>query len=343
MKVLVTGNRGYMGSVLCGELLNQGFEVVGLDADFYTGCDFFYARCCILQISKDIRNVSKDDIVGFDAIIHLAALSNDPMGELNPQLTHDINCRASVNLAKLAKENGVKRFIFSSSCSIYGRSEDKPVDELGNLDPLTEYAKSKVDTEKEIAKLTDKTFFPIFLRNATVYGVSPMLRVDLVLNNLVGWAYTTRKIKIMSDGTSWRPLIHIKDICKAFIAALKAPQELIHNETFNIGKNNENYRIKEIADRIKKAVPECDIEYTGEHGTDSRTYKVDFTKAEKVLGKYFKPNWNIEMGVKELIDAYKQNKLTFDDFQGYKFTRLKQIKRLQSIGKVDERLFWKEK
>lgn len=342
MKVLLTGNKGYIGSLLCKELLNQGYEVIGLDTGFYDRCIFLKHNYFIKQISKDIRSIIREEIFGVDAIIHLAALSNDPMGQLNPQLTHDINCRASINLAKLAKENRVKRFIFSSSCSIYGKSKGDSIDELGELNPLTEYAKSKVNTEKEIAKFADKAFSPVFLRNATVYGVSPMLRVDLVVNNLVSWAYTTQKIKIMSDGTPWRPLIHINDLCKAFIAVLKAPQGLIHNETFNIGRNSENYQIKDIADTIKHVMPECEIEYTGEHGADSRTYKVNFTKVEKVLAKYFKTNWNIEKGIKELIDVYKKNKFTFDDFQSGKFIRLKQIHNLLNSGKVDENLFWKE-
>ena len=342
MKVLVTGNRGYIGSVLCGELLKEGFGVVGLDTNFYNNCDFSNPDYTIQQITKDVRNITNDDVVGVEAIIHLAALSNDPMGELNPQLTHDINCRASINLAKLAKENGISRFIFSSSCSIYGKSGDDSIDELGQLNPLTEYAKSKVNTEKEVTKLADKTFSPVFLRNATVYGVSPMLRVDLVVNNLVSWAYTTNKIRIMSDGTPWRPLIHIKDVCKAFIATLKAPKDLIHNQVFNVGQNIENYQIKDIADTIKKAMPECEIEYTGEYGADSRTYKVNFTKIKKVLGKYYKPDWNIEKGIKELLKIYKQNKFSFNDFQSRKFIRLEQIKRIINSGKVDKHLFWKE-
>ena len=341
-KVLVTGSKGYIGSVLCGELLKQGFEAIGLDANFYDNCGFFNTSYTIKQISKDVRNISRKDLFGFDAVIHLAALSNDPMGELNPQLTHDINCLASINLAKLAKENGIKRFIFSSSCSIYGKSGEDSINESGVLSPLTEYAKSKVNTEKEVSKLADKVFSPVFLRNATVYGVSPMLRVDLVVNNLVGWAFTTGKIKIMSDGTPWRPLIHIQDICQAFIATLKAPKDLIHNQIFNIGRNTENYQIKDIADTIKKVMPECDIEYTGEHGADSRTYRVDFTKAQNVLGEYFQPSMNVQKGVNELIKSYKQMNFKFVDFQSYKFTRLRQLKNILDKGKVDAKLFWKE-
>jgi len=341
MRVLVTGNKGYIGSVLCDELLKQGFDVIGLDVGLYEGCSFIKPNYIVTQISKDVRNVKNEDIIGFDAIIHLAALSNDPMGELNPQLTHDINCLASINLAKLAKENGVKRFIFSSSCSIYGKSGDDSIDEFGKLDPLTEYAKSKVNTEREVSKIADTTFSPVFLRNATVYGVSPMLRVDLVVNNLVSWAHTTHEIKIMSDGTPWRPLIHIQDISKAFIAALKAPRELIHNQVFNVGQNSENYRIKDIADKIKEIMPECRIEFTGEHGADSRTYKVNFTKIASVLGSYFIPNYNLEKGIKELFHMYRKMKLSKNDFLGDKFTRLKRIKKIIGSNKVDEHLFFK--
>ena len=341
-KILVTGNKGYIGAVLCAELLNEGFEVVGFDTGFYANCGFFDTDYTVKQITKDVRDAQAQELLGVDAIIHLAALSNDPMGELNPQLTQDINCLASVNLAKLAKENGVKRFIFSSSCSIYGKSKEGSIDERGQLSPLTEYAKSKVNSEKEITKLANKTFSPVFLRNATVYGVSPMLRIDLVVNNLVGWAFTTGKIKIMSDGTPWRPLIHIHDVCKAFIAALRAPQNSIHNQVFNIGRNNENYQIKDIADRIKKVMPECKIEYTGEHGADSRTYEVDFTKVQNTLGEYFKPDQDIEKGINELINAYKQMNFKFEDFQSYKFTRLKQLISLLDNSKVNSALFWKE-
>jgi nucleoside-diphosphate-sugar epimerase len=342
MRVLVTGNRGYIGSVLCGELFKEGFEVVGLDANFYNNCNFYKLNYSIPQITKDVRNITKEETAGFEAVIHLAALSNDPIGELSPQLTQDINCQASINLAKLAKENGVKRFIFSSSCSIYGQSGANFIDESGEPNPLTEYAKSKVKAEEGISKLADNNFSPVFLRNATVYGVSPMLRVDLVLNNLVGWAYTTGKIKIMSDGTPWRPLIHIQDICQAFIVSLKAPKNLVHNEVFNIGKNSENYQIKDIADIIKEVLPESKIEYTGEHGADSRTYKVDFTKAENTLGEYFRPQRNIKQGVKELVGAYKQANFKFEDFQSYKFTRLKKIKMILNTGQFDASLFWKE-
>lgn len=340
MKVLVTGSGGYIGSVLCGKLLEDGFEVTGLDTGFYVGCNFFKVPYTIRQISKDVRDIAPRDIIGFDAVIHLAALSNDPIGTINPELTSEINFRASVRLAEYAREAGVKRFIFSSSCSIYGIAGEEDVDERGKLDPVTEYARSKVESEEKIAGFADEHFSPVILRNATVYGISPMMRTDLVVNNLAGWAYTTGKMRIMSDGTPWRPLIHIQDICNAFIAVLKAPRPLIHDQVFNVGSINENYRIKDIVDIIKKKMPECDIEYTGEHGADERTYRVNFSKITKVLADHFKPQWNVDRGVEEIFAAYKEKKLLKDDFQGDKFIRLKRIKKLLKEGKINGELFW---
>ena len=340
MKVLVTGNKGYIGSVLCKELLRQGFEVVGFDTNFYNDCNFLNGDYDIKQINKDIREITHGDLEGINAIIHLAALSNDPMGELNPKLTSDINYRASVKLAKIAKKRGVERFIFSSSCSLYGVSGNDMIDENGKLNPITEYAKSKVESEKEISKLADKSFCPVFLRNATVYGISPMLRVDLVVNNLTGWAFTTGKIRIMSDGTPWRPLIHTQDICKAFIAVLRAPREIVHNQVFNVGKNEDNYQIKDIADIIIEMMPRCIVEYTGEHGVDNRTYRVDFSKIKRVLGKYFVPNWNLKKGVEDILTAYKEIDLTKEGFLGNKFTRLKRINYLLEKHYLDNEFHW---
>lgn len=340
-KVLVTGNNGYIGSVLCDKLRSENFEVNGLDTDFYKDCHLFKTSERISGTFKDIRKIETKDISGFDAIIHLAALSNDPVGALNPEITEDINYRASVRLANIAKESGVKRFIFSSSCSIYGISGKDAVDEDGKLSPLTEYARSKVESERAIGLLSDDNFSPIFLRNATVYGVSPMLRVDLVINNLVAWAYTTGSIRIMSDGSPWRPLIHVQDICKAFISVLKAPKHLVHNQIFNVGCNSENYRVSDIGEAIKKVMPDCRIEYTGEHGDDTRSYKVDFSKFSGILGDYFKPVWNIEKGIEELRDTYRKESFSESDFHGSKFTRLKTLKKLLEEEKVDKHLFWR--
>lgn len=341
MRVLVTGNKGYIGVVMCEELLKRGHEVVGLDTDYFEGCDFLPLTYQLKQIKKDVRQVTEKDLVGIDAVIHLAAISNDPMGELNPELTYEINLHGSVNLAKLAKQAGVKRFIFSSSCSAYGVAGEELVNEEGALDPVTAYAKSKVETEKEAAKLADNNFSPVFMRNATVYGVSPRLRLDLVVNNLVGWAYSTNQIKVKSDGSPWRPLMHIKDFTAAFLAVLRAPRELIHNQTFNVGKQGENYQIKDIAELVKRIVPGCQVEFTDEHGADSRTYRVDFGKISKQLGRYFKPSWNVEKGIHELYQAYQQVPLS-KTFPDAKFIRLKQLNRLIKKNLVDDHLFLKK-
>lgn len=339
-KILVTGNKGYIGAVLCKKLLDNNFEVIGLDTGFYDGCEFSQGGYSIKQIFKDVRDVVKDDLLGMDAVVHLAALSNDPMGALNPRLTSQINHFASVRLAQLAKQSFVKKFIFSSSCSVYGVAGDEMISETGALNPATEYAKSKVMAEAEISKLADHSFSPIFLRNATVYGASPMLRLDLVVNNLVGWAYTTGKIRVMSDGSPWRPLIHIEDICSAFIAVLRAPREIIHNQVFNVGSNSENYCVKDIAETIRSIMPECRIEYSGEHGPDARTYRVDFSKFNRTLSAYFDPVWDIEKGVRELYNAYKENNLNHQEFGSEKFIRLKQIERLMRDGSLNVNLFW---
>lgn len=341
MKVLVTGHNGYIGPVLCEQLIEGGFDVTGLDTDFFDGCDFSPLKR-VRSIHKDVRHISVSDLKGFDAVIHLAALSNDPIGALNPELTRQINFLASVATAKLAKSAGVKRFVFSSSCSVYGVAGDKMIDESGTLNPATEYARSKVESEKEIGKLADASFSPVFLRNSTVYGVSPRLRVDLVVNNLVGWAFTTGKLRVMSDGSPWRPLIHVQDVAGAFIAVLRAPRDAVHNQIFNIGSNNQNYRVKDIIDAIKDAMPACAIEYTGEHGADTRTYRVDFGKVTRVLGAFFKPQWDIRKGIRELFDAYEKAGFTESDFTGVKFTRLKMIKKLIDDGSVDRQLFWKK-
>lgn len=340
MRVLVTGNKGYIGSVLCPQLEEAGYEVAGLDTGFFQGCEFLPFKLPLKQVTKDVRAVEKEDLAGVDYLIHLAALSNDPLGEINPDLTKDINYQASVRLAELARQAGVKRFIFSSSCSVYGIAGDEAIDESGQLDPVTEYAKSKVATEKEVASMADESFSPVFMRNSTVYGASPMHRVDLVVNNLVGWAYTTGSLRIMSDGSPWRPLIHVEDICSVFIAMLNAPPDLVHNQVFNVGRDTENYRIKDIADVIKEAFPSCEIDYTGEHGADTRSYRVDFGKLASKLDGYCRFNWDIEKGVRQLLGAYRERGLTFEDFQGKSFIRLKQIKYLIEEGLVDQKLFW---
>lgn len=333
-------------------LLNKGYGVVGFDTGFYQGCtfggeddktnllSFDDTDLQVRQIKKDIRNISAADLENIDAIIHLAALSNDPLSVFMPELTSEINFKASLRLAELAKQKGIKRFVYASSCSMYGIAGEAPVSEDSPLAPVTAYAISKADSERELAKLADENFSPIYLRPGTAYGVSPMLRCDLVVNNLTGWAYTTGKIKIMSDGTPWRPIIHVEDFCRGFIACLEAPIELVHNQAFNLSQNSENYQIKDIADAVKEVVPGCEIEYTGEHGADSRTYRVSFDKISTVLKDYYKPTWNLKAGVKQLYEAFKEHGLTYEEFMGNKYIRLNQLKKLIDEKKINDTLFW---
>ena len=342
MKVLVTGHNGYIGSMLTQLLLEKGYHVKGLDTNYYRGCEFntfHYPQ--IDQINKDIRAVSKRDLENIDAVIHLAALSNDPLGVFAAGLTDDINYLATIKIASLAKELGIKRFIYASSCSIYGIADEDMVSEDSPPAPVTEYAISKAKSEEALSKMADDNFSPVFLRASTAYGIAPMLRCDLVVNNLVGWAYTTGKIRIMSDGTPWRPAIHVEDLSHAYIACLQSPIEIIHNEAFNVGQNKGNYQIRDMADVVKKIVPGCEVEYTYEHGSDSRTYKVSFDKISTKLKGSFVPKWDIQKGMQQLYEAYKAHGLTYQEFTGNKYIRLNQIKRLVQREAIDENLFWR--
>ncbi len=342
MRVLVTGHNGYIGAVMVPMLQAEGYEVVGLDTYFFEDCNLGYEASVVSSIRKDIRDVSLEELKGLDAIIHLAALSNDPLGSLKSEWTYDINHKASVRLAQLAKEAGVKRFLYSSSCSMYGAaSPDEVLTEDAPLRPLTPYAISKVRAEEEIANLADSGFSPVFMRNATAYGVSPQFRADIVLNNLVGWAFTTGKVKIMSDGTPWRPIVHIADISRAFIAVLKAPHTAIHNEAFNVGVNEENYQVKDLAEIVKNTVPNCEVEYANRGGPDPRNYCVDFSKLSRTLPS-FQPEWNAELGAKELYEAFLKVRLTLDQFQGKKYIRLNQLTHLLDEKKLDSELRWKK-
>ena len=336
MHILVTGNNGYIGPILTRLLLKGGYRVTGLDTNYYKECRFEEFNFNIKQFNKDIRHISQQDFKNIDAVIHLAALSNDPLGEFSQELTQNINYLATIKIASLAKKFGVNRFVFASSCSVYGISGEE-ITENSVTAPITSYAISKVESENSLLKMASKRFSPTILRLSTAYGVSPMLRCDIVLNNLVGWAFTTGKIRIMSDGTPWRPLIHVEDICKAFIACLEAPIELVHSETFNVGQKKENYQIKDIANAVKNAVPGCEVEYTNEH-CDSRTYKVNFDKVSTKLKDFFRPKWDIGKGAMELYSAFKEHNLTFDEFNRY--LRLNQLKRLLEQKKVDKNLFW---
>jgi len=340
MRILVTGDKGYIGTVLVPMLTKLGHDVVGLDTDLYQRCTFGDELPETKTIRMDLRDVEAKDVEGFDAVMHLAALSNDPLGNINPDLTYDINHHASVKLAKAAKEAGVPRYIFSSSCSTYGAAEgDEMLTEGANFNPVTPYGESKVFVERDVAKLADDKFSPVFLRNATAYGVSPRLRFDIVLNNLVAWAFATGKVLIKSDGTPWRPIIHIEDISRAFIAALNAPRDVIHNQAFNVGRNDQNYRIREIADIVKETVPGCEIEYAQDAGPDKRSYRVDFSKIAEKLPE-FKPQWDARKGAQELYETYKQYGLKLDDFEGPKYKRIDHIKLLLSEGKLDSSLRW---
>ncbi|NIA30882.1 MAG: NAD-dependent epimerase/dehydratase family protein [Actinobacteria bacterium] len=345
MRVLVTGHKGYIGTIMVPMLLEAGFDVVGLDSDLYRNSTFGKDIESVPEIAEvpeinlDIRDVDVHDLAGFEAIIHLAGLSNDPLGNLNPDLTFEINHRASVRLAQLAKEAGVERFVFSSSCSNYGAGGDDLIDENGAFNPVTPYGRSKVRVEQDVSRLADDDFSPTFLRNATAFGVSPRLRFDLVLNNLVAWACTTGRIFIKSDGTPWRPIVHIADISRAFIAVLNAPREKVHNEAFNVGRNEDNYRIRDIANIVRDVVPNCEIEYAKDAGPDKRNYRVDSSKIQRVLPG-FQPQWTARKGAEELFHAFKNAGLTPDDFEGPKFKRIDHIKKLIHSQKLDESLRW---
>lgn len=338
MKFLVTGHHGYIGSVVGPTLAAAGHDVTGLDTFFYEDCDFVADGTALPALRVDVRDVTVADLAGYDAIVHLAALSNDPIGELNAELTYEINFHATVDLAAKAKEAGVPRFVFASSCSMYGAAESD-VTEEAPLRPLTAYAESKVRAEEALSHLADDDFAPVFMRNATAYGVSPRLRFDIVLNNLAGWAYTTQKVLIMSDGSPWRPLVHVQDIAAATLIMLTAPAELVRGQAFNIGANSENYRVKELGEIVRDTFPGCVVEYAADAGPDPRSYRVDFGKLARTFPE-FRTNWTAEKGAREFLSAFRAVGLTPEDFTGDKYTRLARIKLLAAEGRVRDDLRW---
>jgi nucleoside-diphosphate-sugar epimerase len=347
MNVLLTGNKGYIGSVMAPMLKEKGYNVLGFDNDLFDGCVFGDDTICgpvnpIPYIKKDIRDVELSDLKGIDAVIHLCALSNDPLGDFNPDITYEINHQASVRLAKLAKESGVERFLYTSSCSVYGAATEETITEESKPNPVTPYGISKLRTEIDIIELADAKFSPVFLRPATAYGVSPMLRFDLVLNNLVAWAYTTRTVLLKSDGTAWRPIVHIRDIIQAFSAALSASRDLIHGEIFNVGITEENYRVRDLANIAKETVPGSEIVYAKDAETDKRSYRVDFGKIAQTLPE-FKPKWNARLGAQELYEAYKKFGIVLEDFEGPRYRRITHLKADVINGVLDENLRRKAK
>jgi nucleoside-diphosphate-sugar epimerase len=338
MRVLLTGHKGYIGAVAGPMFREAGHDVVGLDSDLYAGTDLF-AVPSIPEVRKDLRDVELADLKGFDAVAHMAGLSNDPLGDLNPDLAYEINHCASVRLAELAKAAGVKRFVFASSCSTYGAAGDDFLEESAELNPVTPYGKSKVLVERDIAPMASDGFSPAFMRNATAYGVSPRQRLDIVLNDLVASAITTGKILMKSDGTPWRPIIHIRDIIMAMIAVLDAPQEAIHNQVFNVGRTEENYRMRELAEIVAETVPGCQIEYAAGAGPDKRCYRVSCEKIKRMLPG-FRPQWTARAGAQELHRAYREAGLSLQDRDSGRYVRIGHIKGLLSSGELDLSLRW---
>ncbi|MGD1911965.1 MAG: NAD-dependent epimerase/dehydratase family protein [Rivularia sp. (in: cyanobacteria)] len=342
MKILVTGTEGYLGCLLAPLLIEKGHEVIGVDTGYYkVGWLYNGTQATAKTLNKDIRHISLEDLQGVEAIVHMAELSNDPTGQLSPNITYDINHVGSVRLAKLAKQAGVRRFVYMSSCSVYGVATEGDVTEESPVNPQTAYAECKTMVERDVKPLASDDFSPTFMRNATAFGASPRMRFDIVLNNLGGLAWTTKEIKMISDGTPWRPLVHALDISKAIICALEAPRDIVHNQIFNVGDTANNYRVKEIAEFVAEAFPGCKLSF-GDSGSDNRSYRVSFEKINTLLPG-FKCDWDARLGAKQLFDVFNQIDMTEDVFFSRGFTRLKQLEYLIRTQQIDKDFFWAKK
>jgi nucleoside-diphosphate-sugar epimerase len=342
MRILVTGTEGYIGSLLAPKLIQRGHEVVGIDTGYYRD-GWLYSRKDAtpiqpMTINKDLRDIDKSDLEGFDAVVHLAELSNDPLGQNKPEVTFKINHLGTVRIAELCKEVGIQRFVYTSSCSVYGAGTNDFLDETSATNPLTAYAKCKIAVENDVSKLADDNFSPVFLRNGTAYGASPRMRFDIVLNDLSAYAWTEKKISMISDGEPWRPLVHVADICKAIYCSLEAPRENIHNQIFNVGDSNANYQVKDIARIVSEEFPGCEL-IMGSSAGDDRSYRVNFNKiADQLPG--FSLDWNAEKGAAQLHSIFKQIDMSIDTFNAKPFKRLKQLKYLIETKQIDDEFFW---
>jgi nucleoside-diphosphate-sugar epimerase len=338
MRVLLTGNQGYIGTILAPRLWAMGYDVIGLDSGLFRECTLRAVRE-MPTIRKDIRDVEARDLDGIDAVIHLAGLSNDPLGDLSAPLTYAINHEATVRLAELAKARGIRRFLYASSCSVYGAAGDEFLDESSRFNPVTPYAESKARSEGDLRRLADRDFCPVYLRAATAYGASPLLRFDLSVNNLVAWAATTGRVFLKSLGTSWRPLVHVEDIAQAYMALLRAPEEKVHNRAFNIGQTGENYRISDVAELVRRIVPDTRIEFAADASEDLRNYRVNCDLLQRTL-PHCCPHWTVVQGIHEVYDAIEFAGLSSDDFEGPRYSRVAYLKRLLADGRVDQEMRW---